>query len=80
MGWQEEVIIHQIEQNEFYLEVKVDELETKQRLWIIFLHASTEEMLRKEQWEELIDKKTQWGENWIIGGDFNDVRIVEEKN
>lgn len=49
MGWQEEMVIHQIKQNDFYLEVELDEMETQQRLWIIFLYAITEERIRKEK-------------------------------
>lgn len=59
MGWQNGVVIHPIKQHTFYLEVEVGEPDTNQRLWIIFLHTSTDERLRKEQWEELIEKRVQ---------------------
>lgn len=79
MGWQNGVVIHPIKQHTFYLEVEVDEPDTNQRLWIIFLHTSTDERLIKEQWEELIEKRVQWEENWVIRRGFNDVRTLEEK-
>lgn len=26
-----------------------------------------------KQYEELLSKKEEWGENWVLGGDFNDI-------
>lgn len=46
---------------------------------MIFLYVSTEPKARLRQQEELKERKQMWGEKWIRGGDFNDIRNNVEK-
>lgn len=48
-------------------------------MWAVFVYASNKSKERAEQWEGLSKKKSQWGENWILGGDFNEIRHPLEK-
>lgn len=34
---------------------------------------------RLDQWNELWSRKGLWGDNWILGGDLNDIRNPQEK-
>lgn len=49
------------------------------RMWAIFVYASNKDSIRLEQWQELTDRKRDWGNNWVLGGDFNDIRYPTEK-
>lgn len=51
-------------------------------MWAIFVYASMDERIRREQWEDLIQKREQWGRklgDQRGGGDFNDIRTSDEK-
>lgn len=52
----------------------------QENLWVILVHASTEAKIKQRQWEEFVEKRQFWGDKWIIGGDFNDIKAHEEKN
>ena len=47
--------------------------------WLVEIYASTDENIRKEQWRTIEQKKREWGEHWVLVGDFNDLRSGEEK-
>lgn len=61
VGWQEDVVILQIRKNDYYLEVELEETDTKKKMWAIFVHASIEERVRRNLWEELVGKREKWG-------------------
>lgn len=45
----------------------------------IFVYASTDDYRRAEQWNFLLSRRSYWGSNWLLGGDFNDIRYEYEK-
>lgn len=45
----------------------------------IFVYASTDAQVRQQQWNYFVNKRPRWGENWFLGGDFNDIRQQDEK-
>lgn len=74
---QVQVIIHHCD--EFSFELEVSSVVGKDNFRITFVYASTDTRVRNDQWESLIQRQQQWGEQWIIGGDFNDILAHEEK-
>lgn len=79
MGWSEVVTIHTIQECEFYVEVEFEEPKTHGRMSAIFVYASIWDRIRDIQWQELVNRSSKWGDNWILGGDFNDIREPGEK-
>lgn len=79
VGWNKDVTVHQIQHTDISIEIEFELLESGGRIWAIFVYASTNDRVRVEQWKELQDRKIQWGNRLIMGGDFNDIRNSEEK-
>lgn len=79
LGWGENITIHNIQENAFCVEVEFEGAETNGKMRAIFVYVSTRDRTRSEQWQELIRRSQQWGDNWILGGDFNDIRDPGEK-
>ncbi|XP_071933655.1 uncharacterized protein [Coffea arabica] len=50
-----------------------------QPTWLVYVYASTASNTRKEQWKYIEERKKDWGEAWVIVGDFNDLKSDEEK-
>lgn len=63
----------------FSIEVEFEVSESEGKTWAIFVYASNKEKTRMEQWQELLDRKGDWGNKWILGEDFNDIRHPSEK-
>lgn len=57
----------------------MDSADTKGKIWVIFLYASTRDQMRVEQWHALYARRSRWGERWLLGGDLNDIRQPGEK-
>lgn len=79
LGWGSDVTIHQIRSTNFSSEVGVEALGSEGKMWAIFVYACNKEKTRMDQWQELLDRKRDWGYNWILGGDFNDIRHPSDK-
>lgn len=79
LGWGSEVTVHQIYSTDYSIEVEVESTDTNGRVWAIFIYASIREKVRAKQWQELWTRHSMWGDNWILGGDLNDIRTPEEK-
>lgn len=79
LGWSLDVIIHHIRSTHYSLEVDFEIPGSVDRMWAVFVYASNKEAVRLEQWQELINKKRDWGNNWVLGGDFNDIRYPSAK-
>ncbi|XP_071914102.1 uncharacterized protein [Coffea arabica] len=77
--WNNEVKIDQIRNKEWYISARVKDKETNCHWWFVGVYASIDSNVRKEQWKVLEDRMKEWGEAWIITGDFNDLRSNEEK-
>lgn len=57
LGWTEEVTIHQIISSMFSLEVEFETIDTKGKMWEVFVYANNKEKDRMDQWHELWSKK-----------------------
>lgn len=66
--WGENVQIYQLVKSEFYIEVEIEGEDFKGKCWIIFTDASTDDNIRKIQWDILKKKRSTWGQGWIMGG------------
>lgn len=71
--WGEKVTICQLIKFEFSIEVEVEREGFVGKIWVVFIYASTEEHIRRGQWETLKARRRCWGDRWIIGGHFNDI-------
>lgn len=79
--WEDGLTIYKIEKSEFCIEVEV-EVEGRdfdRKWWLIFVYVSPEDHKRRMQWEELKVQMRNWGQKWIMGGDFNDILGLEDK-
>lgn len=47
--------------------------------WCIFVYASTDDNMRKNQWDFLTNRSKIWGKNKVLIGDFNDIISNDEK-
>lgn len=79
LGWEKEVFIYQIMNTTFSIELEFEISGTEGKMWAIFVYASNRDRIRTEQRQELLVRKEQWGNSWILGGDLNDIRSSEEK-
>lgn len=66
--WEEHVKVHQLIKTNFCIEAEVEGTELEGRFWVIFIYASTDINLRKEQWEILKEKKENLGSEMGAGG------------
>lgn len=71
--WGERVNICQMIKSDFSIEVKVEGEGSEGKIWVVFIYASTEDHIRRGQWEKLKARRSSWGERWILREDFNDV-------
>lgn len=76
--WAAHIKGHQIVFNRYSMEVEFESEDYQSNFWGIFVYASTDENIRKDQWRELLNKRRNWGEKWFLGGDFNDILQIEE--
>lgn len=79
VGWSRNTMVHQIKCSTFCLEVEFETSETNGKIWAAFVYASNCERVRKDQWQELKDRMNCWGDRWVLGGDFNEIRKPHEK-
>ncbi|XP_071906010.1 uncharacterized protein [Coffea arabica] len=77
--WNEETKVKDIKHSAFTIEVLIEDAEVKQEWWLVGIYASCDNQVRKNQWEVISRRKSLWGDNQIIMGDFNDVCSNEEK-
>ncbi|KAK6131005.1 hypothetical protein DH2020_035250 [Rehmannia glutinosa] len=77
--WKESIKVLQVISNSFCVEVECEYSIGLGSLWVVFVYASPDDQTRLGQWDFLVSAKQKWGDNWILGGDFNDIRCHEEK-
>lgn len=66
--WENNVAVSQIVMNEFSMELEIEGKDFQGKWWVIFVYLSTEDNVRKRQWEALKQRKRFWVQRWIIGG------------
>lgn len=79
LGWAPGVIIHQIVNRSFSIELEFETGNSGGKLWAIFVYASTKDRVCKEQWGKLLARKNFWENRWVLGEDLNDICNSEEK-
>lgn len=68
--WRERVPICQVIKSEFCIEVEVEEERFVGKCWVIFIYTSTDDNIRKLQWETLKKKKKYMGTKMDTGREF----------
>ena len=77
--WNEEVTLGNVYGTDWYIAAEVVDENNNDHWWMVGIYASTEESIRKQQWKEIEEKKREWGDKWILVGDFNDICSNGEK-
>ncbi|XP_071905855.1 uncharacterized protein [Coffea arabica] len=77
--WNNEVTLDKIVSTDWCISARVEDKDSKGYWGLVCVYASTDSNIRKAQWKSLEDRMRDWGEDWIIVGDFNDLRSSEEK-
>lgn len=79
VAWSERVEIKHQWTNEFCVELRIKYENESTDTWVMFVYRSTYVKERHQQWEFLKNRKYIWGSNWVIGGDFNDIKSRDRK-
>ena len=77
--WSNEVQVMDVVTTAFTVEVHIMESEANVDWWFIGIYASTDDQIRRNQWEVIERRKVLWGQRWLISGDFNDIASNDEK-
>lgn len=81
--WSERVIIHTVITSQFCVELECTNDNDLGKFWAVFVYVSTDSQLWQQQWDYLVQKKDNWGEDWFFffggRGDFNDIKGHDEK-
>ncbi|XP_071926179.1 uncharacterized protein [Coffea arabica] len=77
--WSSEVKVLEVRTTAFIMEVHIMDTDNNEDWWFIGIYASTDDQIRREQWEVIERRKVLWGTRWMITGDFNDITSNEEK-
>ncbi|XP_071920784.1 uncharacterized protein [Coffea arabica] len=77
--WKHWIKMIEVEVSSFYITARMMDMEARCEWAFIGVYASTDDKQRRSQWRELEGKMNQWGERWIIAGDFNDILTNWEK-
>lgn len=66
--WGDNVAVSQIVMNEFHMELEIEGKDFERKWWVIFVYLSTEDNVKKRQWEVLKQMKRFWGNNGSYEG------------
>nr|XP_027090317.1 uncharacterized protein LOC113711350 [Coffea arabica] len=77
--WNAEITLGNVYGTDWYIAAEVVDENNNDHWWMVGIYASTEESIRKQQWKEIEEKKREWGDKWILVGDFNDICSNGEK-
>ncbi|XP_071921715.1 uncharacterized protein [Coffea arabica] len=79
MFWKQEVKVREVYTSECSIEIKIYDEEVRDEWWCIGLYASTDDGIRRGQWEFLEERMKVWGDKWMMIEDFNDIISNGEK-
>ena len=79
MIWKEDIEVISIAQGTFFIGMKMKDSDSGCNWGLVGVYVSTDENTRKVQWKRIGQKRREWGEHWVLVGDFNDIRFREEK-
>ncbi|GER55493.1 DNAse I-like superfamily protein [Striga asiatica] len=71
--------VNQIVGNEFCVQMEAKGAGIEDWSWMVFVYMSTDRRERSRQWEFLEQRKSSWGDGWVIAGDWNDLVSNDEK-
>nr|XP_027103245.1 uncharacterized protein LOC113724555 [Coffea arabica] len=77
--WKEDVTLLDVQGTDWYIEAREVDKDTNEYWWMVGIYASTEDSVRKQQRKAIEGKKREWGEKWVLVGDFNDICSNGEK-
>lgn len=77
--WNKELKVLNMRQSQWLIEINFDNPDHNLHWWCIFMYGSTNDGVRRDQWQELSIRKSEWGDKWLILGDFNDIVANFEK-
>lgn len=77
--WSTNITVCQIVKSHFCMEVEIEGKDFDGKWWVILVYFSTADNIRRSQWVVLQHKKQNWGQKWIMGGDFNDIIRSDDK-
>ncbi|KAH7845513.1 hypothetical protein Vadar_003022 [Vaccinium darrowii] len=77
--WKKELKVSLVRRSSFFIELLISDEVTSCDWHLINLYASTNDRIRKAQWEELLEYRRRSSGEWIIWGDFNDILWEDEK-
>ncbi|XP_071905810.1 uncharacterized protein [Coffea arabica] len=79
MLWKQELKVKKVLFTSFTIELLIDDSEIGAEWWCIYVYASADASIRREQWKVIARRRCIWGESWAIMGDLNDIRSNAEK-
>ncbi|XP_071905957.1 uncharacterized protein [Coffea arabica] len=77
--WNTEVKVLEVKTTAFTMEIHIMDTDHDVDWWFIGIYDSTDDQIRRRQWEVVERRKILWGSRWVITGDFNDIISNEEK-
>lgn len=61
------------------MKMQIEQENEEECFWIVFVYFSTDVRERIRQWECLKERKQFWGEKWVMGEDFDEIKNNEGK-
>ncbi|XP_071918831.1 uncharacterized protein [Coffea arabica] len=77
--WKHWIKVIEVELAGFYITARMMDMKARCEWTFVGIYASTDDRRRRSQWRELESKMNQWGEKWIIAGDFNDILEIKQR-
>ena len=77
--WSNEVQVMDVVTTAFTVDVHIMESKANVDWWFKGIYASTDDQIRRNQWEVIERRKVLWGQRWLISRDFNDIVSNDEK-
>lgn len=65
---------------DFFISLKIAKIYLGVAWIIIGVYGRSNPQIRHNFWEELYEVRRRWDGPWLIGGDFNVIRFMHEKN
>lgn len=77
--WKQDLKVSFVRRSSFFIEVLITDDESGHDWHLVNLYASTNDGIRKSQWEELLRYRQHSTGDWVLWGDFNDLLWEDEK-
>ena len=77
--WNNEVKVLEVQTTAFTMKIHIMDIDKNVDWWLIGIYVSTNNQVRKNQWQVVQRRKVLWGPRRMIAGDFNDITSNEEK-